>query len=92
MPEINKESYLGDGLYVSWDGWQIKLRAPRMWKDHEVYLEPRVYVDFKKYGDECMEELKRAVEKAREADRRAKDEARAGQEPSPGVPEPESGT
>jgi hypothetical protein len=23
------ETYLGDGLFASWDGWQVKLRAPR---------------------------------------------------------------
>lgn len=34
-----KEIYLGDGLYASFDGWQIKLRAPRENGDHEVYLD-----------------------------------------------------
>ena len=33
------ETYLGDGLYASFDGWQIKLRAPRDGGDHEVFLE-----------------------------------------------------
>jgi hypothetical protein len=33
------ETYLGDGLYASWDGWQIRLRAPREGGDHEVFLE-----------------------------------------------------
>jgi hypothetical protein len=32
------EEYLGDGLYVSFDGQQIKLRAPRDDGDHVVYL------------------------------------------------------
>jgi hypothetical protein len=34
-----KETYLGDGLYASFDGYQIKLRAPRENGDHEVFLE-----------------------------------------------------
>jgi hypothetical protein len=35
-----KEVYLGDGLYASFDGYQIKLRAPRdSIGDHEVYLD-----------------------------------------------------
>lgn len=34
-----REVYLGDGLYASWDGWQIKLRAPRDGGDHVVFLE-----------------------------------------------------
>ncbi len=37
------ETYLGDGVYASFDGYQIKLRAPRPDGDHEVYLEPQVF-------------------------------------------------
>ena len=37
------ETYLGDGLYASFDGWQIVLRAPRENGDHFVGLEPPVY-------------------------------------------------
>ena len=39
----NHETYLGDGLYASFDGWQITLRAPRESGDHYVCLEPSVY-------------------------------------------------
>ena len=34
-----RETYLGDGLFVSWDGLQIRLRAPRDGGDHEIFLE-----------------------------------------------------
>ena len=34
-----QETYLGDGLYASFDGWQVKLRAPRENGDHVVFLE-----------------------------------------------------
>ena len=34
-----RETYLGDGLFASWDGWQVKLRAPRENGDHVVFLE-----------------------------------------------------
>jgi hypothetical protein len=34
-----QETYLGDGLYVSHDGYQICLRA----SDQRVYLEPQVW-------------------------------------------------
>jgi hypothetical protein len=27
------------GLYASWDGWQVRLRAPRENGDHEIFLE-----------------------------------------------------
>ena len=33
---------MGDGLYVSDDGYQTKLRAPRLGGDHEVFLDATV--------------------------------------------------
>ena len=44
-----EETYLGDGLYASFDGWQIRLRAPRIEGDHEVFLEPATLDAFKRY-------------------------------------------
>jgi hypothetical protein len=44
-----KETYLGDGLYASFDGYQFDLRAPREHGDHWVGLEPQVlnsFIDF----------------------------------------------
>jgi hypothetical protein len=38
-----KEQYLGDGLYASFDGYHIWLRAPREGGDHIVGLEPAVW-------------------------------------------------
>lgn len=35
------EEYLGDGVYVSFDGFAITLRAPREHGDHFIVLEPR---------------------------------------------------
>ena len=40
---MDRETHLGDGLFASFDGYQIKLRAPRDNGDHEVYLEPGVW-------------------------------------------------
>lgn len=40
---MEKETYLGDGLYASFNGESIRLRAPRDGGDHCVYLEPEVY-------------------------------------------------
>lgn len=48
MPE---ETYLGDGLYASFDGYQIRLRAPRETGDHVVYLEPPVYAELVRFAD-----------------------------------------
>lgn len=60
-----RETYLGDGLYAHFDGYHIRLRAPRENGDHEVALEPpvfdalleyreRIYADAKliEYGDD----------------------------------------
>jgi hypothetical protein len=38
-----KETYLGDGLYASFDGFTVILRAPRNRGDHWVGLEPQVW-------------------------------------------------
>ena len=43
VPERDAETYLGDGLYCSFDGWGIRLRAPRSDGDHFVVLDPEVW-------------------------------------------------
>lgn len=43
LPLQQQEEYLGDGLYISFDGYQIRLRAPRENGDHFVALEPKVF-------------------------------------------------
>lgn len=53
---MNNETYLGDGLYVSFDGWQFCLRAPRLEGDHFVYLEPSVYEAFVKFAENKKEQ------------------------------------
>jgi len=45
------EEYLGDGLYVSFDGCVIWLRTPREYGDHELALEPEVYRNLVAYVD-----------------------------------------
>lgn len=47
---MSEEIYLYDGLYASFDGFQIKLRTPREEGDHVVYLEPRTYDELRKFG------------------------------------------
>lgn len=51
--EIGKsgsEEFLYDGIYASFDGWQIKLRVERETGDHVIYLEPRAWDDLKRYA------------------------------------------
>lgn len=44
-----RETYLGDGLYVSHDNHQIKLRTEREDGDHVVYLDEDVWVALQTY-------------------------------------------
>lgn len=57
-----KEEYLGDGLYASFDGWQIVLRAPRDGFDdppgvatHWVGLEPATYAALRRFAQSVWE-------------------------------------
>ena len=44
------DTYLGDGLYAAFDGWQIELYSSNgQEKTNQVYLEPEVLVAFWKY-------------------------------------------
>ena len=47
------ETYLGDGLYCSFDGFSLWLRAPREGGDHTVALEPFVLEAFLEYAEQC---------------------------------------
>ena len=42
MSDIKHEVYIGDGLYLKYDGFAVWLRAPRELGDHQVALEPQV--------------------------------------------------
>lgn len=43
--------YLGDGVYASFDGYQIWLRTPRETGVHEIALEPAVFRALQSYAD-----------------------------------------
>jgi hypothetical protein len=47
-----KEIHLGDGLYASFDGFAITLRAPRDDGDHFVVLEPGMFETLKKFAEQ----------------------------------------
>ena len=53
---MEKETYLGDGLYASFDGWYIKLRAPRPDGDHWVGLEPEVFARLLKFVESIKQQ------------------------------------
>jgi hypothetical protein len=58
MPVFENEEYLGDGLYASFDGWIIWLRAPRDEGDHYVGLEPEVLKAFNDYIEACAKKAR----------------------------------
>ena len=48
------ESYLGDGLYCSYDGFQFRLRTTREFGDEEVFLDPNVVIAFFNYVEKTL--------------------------------------
>jgi hypothetical protein len=50
---MDSETYLGDGLYAAFDGYYVRLRAPREDGDHWVALEPAVLDAFLRFLKEA---------------------------------------
>lgn len=50
------EEFLGDGLYVSFDGYQYCLRAPREDGDHVVYIDPFIMANLDAYRERVAKE------------------------------------
>lgn len=49
-PPDQRREYLGDGLYVEYDGWQFRLFASNgLGTTNEVFLEPDVLAAFQRY-------------------------------------------
>lgn len=46
-----REQYIGDGVYASYDGYAIKIRADRDGRDHWIVLEPDVLVSLVLYAE-----------------------------------------
>lgn len=54
---MSEETYLGDGLYVRFDGYAFVLRAPREDGDHWVAMEPDVLRAFENFVDQIRAEV-----------------------------------
>ena len=63
----SNEDYIGDGVFVSFDGYQIWLRTPRENGDHEIALDPMVLSALFDY----VKTIKKAAARIEEAQRRA---------------------
>ena len=49
----DQRDLVGDGLYASYDGFSLWLRAPREHGDHYVALEPSVFQSFLEFAQAC---------------------------------------
>jgi hypothetical protein len=58
---MKTEEYLGGGLYVSFDGYQFCLRAPRENGDDVVYLDPYALANFDKYRERLLSHSEKAL-------------------------------
>lgn len=51
---MDNETYLGDAVYVSFDGWMLKLRTDDG-NNQVIYLEPQVYGQLERYVESLRE-------------------------------------
>ena len=55
---VPNEVYIGDGVYVTYDGWQIWLRTTREEGDHQIALEPETYTALVQFVERLKEKAK----------------------------------
>lgn len=46
-----REIYLGEGLYASYDGYHIRLRAPRGEGDYVIFMDHQTFLKLLKYAN-----------------------------------------
>lgn len=47
-----RDTYIGDGVYASFDGFQIKLRTERDGRDEIIYLDPDTYTSLVRFAQQ----------------------------------------
>jgi hypothetical protein len=52
-PNDNREVFIGDGLFASYEGYALTLHAPREHGDDVVILEPIVFEAFLEFAQRC---------------------------------------
>lgn len=48
-PAVSRDTYLGDGLYAAFDGYQVRLYTERGNGTHEVFLDDATLVKFEAF-------------------------------------------
>lgn len=59
----DESTYIGDGVTVSSDGWQLRLSTPRDGSEHVIYLDPSTYLGLRRYAQETGFEVEMAPRK-----------------------------
>jgi hypothetical protein len=54
----NNETYLGDGVYASFDGFQIGLRCDCMSVPNTIFLEDHVFRALVRFNEQILENIK----------------------------------
>jgi hypothetical protein len=49
-----QETYLGEGVFASWDGTKVILRMAVIGGDHFVYLDPTVYAGLVRFAQTVL--------------------------------------
>lgn len=50
------KEYIGDGVYVDFDGYQLELSTERENGTNRIYLEPQLWVNLTKYVERLKTE------------------------------------
>lgn len=58
----DEKTYLGDGLYISYDGYQFRLSTKRKNGEHFVCLEPTVFERFQSFVQKTWAEERSKTE------------------------------
>lgn len=64
MPRIIEDTYLGDGVYASWDGYHLWLDTRAQDPVNRIALEPAVLEQLDNYRRRIQSETDRAKESA----------------------------
>ena len=51
----NKRSYIGDGVYVTYDGYHIKLKCDCMSEPNTIGMEPMVIQNLMRFIETCFD-------------------------------------
>ena len=53
-----REEYIGDGVYALYNGFDLRLRAPREGGDHVIYLEREGFITLQQIAARYWPELR----------------------------------